>query len=212
MGTSYTVCFLQYFFFNFYNFKASCRKLVLSLCDLYVNVTLNKCCQWMTGIKPGMLRIWMNLSYPQGHDDEVFVLETHPFDSRIMLSAGHDGNIYAWDLTKGTKIRNFFNMVICLAVDPLLLRSPDHHLKIPRHVMFVTDRRPGSWRCLWLQVLCGWAALCLYWLPWAPARLWVWLQQTIWKGELSSITAHLHPLKIFRPSTKKLLVLGSWSI
>lgn len=47
----------------------------------------------------------------KGHDDEVFVLEAHPFDSRIMLSAGHDGNIYIWDLTKGVKIRNFFNMV-----------------------------------------------------------------------------------------------------
>lgn len=49
----------------------------------------------------------------KGHDDEVFVLESHPFDSRIMLSAGHDGNIYMWDLTKGAKIRNFFNMVTC---------------------------------------------------------------------------------------------------
>lgn len=38
-------------------------------------------------------------------------MEAHPFDSRIMLSAGHDGNIYMWDLTKGAKIRNFFNMV-----------------------------------------------------------------------------------------------------
>lgn len=47
----------------------------------------------------------------QGHDDEVFVLEPHPFDWRIMLSAGHDGNIYIWDLSRGNKIRNFFNMV-----------------------------------------------------------------------------------------------------
>lgn len=39
-------------------------------------------------------------------------MEAHPFDSRIMLSAGHDGNIYMWDLTKGAKIRNFFNMVV----------------------------------------------------------------------------------------------------
>uniref|UniRef100_A0A8D0AJC2 Bromodomain and WD repeat domain containing 3 n=1 Tax=Sander lucioperca TaxID=283035 RepID=A0A8D0AJC2_SANLU len=47
----------------------------------------------------------------KGHDDEVFVLEAHPFDSRIMLSAGHDGNIYMWDLAKGAKIRNYFNMI-----------------------------------------------------------------------------------------------------
>lgn len=48
----------------------------------------------------------------KGHDDEVFVMEAHPFDSRIMMSAGHDGNIYIWDLSKGVKIRNFFNMVV----------------------------------------------------------------------------------------------------
>ncbi|OBS79128.1 hypothetical protein A6R68_18480, partial [Neotoma lepida] len=46
-----------------------------------------------------------------GHDDEVFVLEAHPFDQRIILSAGHDGNIFIWDLDRGTKIRNYFNMI-----------------------------------------------------------------------------------------------------
>ena len=59
--------------------------------------------------------IVLNVSwYPllsQGHDDEVFVLEAHPFDPRVMLSAGHDGNIYIWDLSRGARIRNFFNMV-----------------------------------------------------------------------------------------------------
>lgn len=38
-------------------------------------------------------------------------MEAHPFDSRIILSAGHDGNIFMWDLKKGAKIRNYFNMV-----------------------------------------------------------------------------------------------------
>lgn len=47
----------------------------------------------------------------KGHADEVFVLETHPFDSRIMLSAGHDGSIFIWDVTKGTKVKHYFNMV-----------------------------------------------------------------------------------------------------
>lgn len=53
-------------------------------------------------------------------------MEAHPFDSRIMLSAGHDGNIYMWDLTKGAKIRNFFNMVSCRT----------------------NERHPGDERCL----------------------------------------------------------------
>lgn len=47
----------------------------------------------------------------QGHEAEVFVLEPHPFDSRIMLSAGHDGNVYMWDLQRGTRVMHFFNMV-----------------------------------------------------------------------------------------------------
>lgn len=41
----------------------------------------------------------------------MFVLEPHPFDSRIMLSAGHDGNVYMWDLQRGTRVMHFFNMV-----------------------------------------------------------------------------------------------------
>ncbi|CAL1586002.1 unnamed protein product [Knipowitschia caucasica] len=46
-----------------------------------------------------------------GHEDEVFVLEPHPFDPRILLSAGHDGNCVVWDLSRGVKIRSYFNMI-----------------------------------------------------------------------------------------------------
>lgn len=48
----------------------------------------------------------------QGHEDEVFVLEPHPFDPRVLFSAGHDGNVIVWDLARGVKIRSYFNMVI----------------------------------------------------------------------------------------------------
>uniref|UniRef100_A0A4W6FHE7 Bromodomain and WD repeat domain containing 3 n=1 Tax=Lates calcarifer TaxID=8187 RepID=A0A4W6FHE7_LATCA len=70
----------------------------------------------ITAVSNYLLKVWSTTSGQllhvlSGHDDEVFVLEAHPFDSRIMLSAGHDGNIYIWDLTKGAKIRNFFNMI-----------------------------------------------------------------------------------------------------
>ncbi|XP_071268512.1 PH-interacting protein isoform X3 [Salvelinus alpinus] len=46
-----------------------------------------------------------------GHEDEVFVLEPHPFDPRILFSAGHDGNAIIWDLARGVKIRSYFNMI-----------------------------------------------------------------------------------------------------
>lgn len=39
-------------------------------------------------------------------------------------------------------------------------------------------------RCyFWLQVLSWRAAFCMYRLTWPSAHLWLWLQQTIWKGE-----------------------------
>uniref|UniRef100_A0A3B4XQH8 Bromodomain and WD repeat domain containing 3 n=1 Tax=Seriola lalandi dorsalis TaxID=1841481 RepID=A0A3B4XQH8_SERLL len=70
----------------------------------------------ITAVSNYLLKVWSTTSGQllhvlSGHDDEVFVMEAHPFDSRIMLSAGHDGNIYIWDLSKGAKIRNFFNMI-----------------------------------------------------------------------------------------------------
>uniref|UniRef100_A0A8C4XQ37 Bromodomain and WD repeat-containing protein 1 n=1 Tax=Falco tinnunculus TaxID=100819 RepID=A0A8C4XQ37_FALTI len=70
----------------------------------------------VTAVNNHLLKVW-NSSTGQllhdlvGHTDEVFVLETHPFDSRIMLSAGHDGNIFIWDITKGMKTKHYFNMI-----------------------------------------------------------------------------------------------------
>ncbi|NXC20724.1 BRWD1 protein, partial [Corythaeola cristata] len=70
----------------------------------------------VTAVNNHLLKVW-NSSTGQllhdlvGHADEVFVLETHPFDSRIMLSAGHDGNIFIWDITKGMKTKHYFNMI-----------------------------------------------------------------------------------------------------
>ena len=49
--------------------------------------------------------------FEQAHEDEVFVLEASPIDKRIMLSAGHDGNTFIWDIVQGVKIKSFFNMV-----------------------------------------------------------------------------------------------------
>ncbi|CAI5793759.1 and WD repeat-containing 3 isoform X1 [Podarcis lilfordi] len=70
----------------------------------------------ITAVNNFLLKVWNSttgqlLHNLTGHDDEVFVLEAHPFDQRIMLSAGHDGNIFIWDLEKGAKMRNYFNMI-----------------------------------------------------------------------------------------------------
>ncbi|XP_011809606.1 PREDICTED: bromodomain and WD repeat-containing protein 1 [Colobus angolensis palliatus] len=70
----------------------------------------------VTAVNDHVLKVWNSytgqlLHNLLGHADEVFVLETHPFDSRIMLSAGHDGSIFIWDITKGTKMKHYFNMI-----------------------------------------------------------------------------------------------------
>ncbi|CAH6792596.1 bromodomain and WD repeat-containing protein 1 isoform X1 [Phodopus roborovskii] len=70
----------------------------------------------VTAVNDHVLKVWDSytgqlLHNLLGHADEVFVLETHPFDSRIMLSAGHDGSIFIWDITKGTKMKHYFNMI-----------------------------------------------------------------------------------------------------
>uniref|UniRef100_A0A8C9RGW8 Bromodomain and WD repeat domain containing 3 n=1 Tax=Scleropages formosus TaxID=113540 RepID=A0A8C9RGW8_SCLFO len=125
----------------------------------------------ITAVSNYLLKVWSSttgqlLHVLSGHDDEVFVLEAHPFDPRIMLSAGHDGNIYVWDLSKGTKIRNFFNMIegqghgavfdCKFSADGQHFACTDSHghllifgfgcsklyEKIPDHMFFHTDYRP----------------------------------------------------------------------
>ncbi|XP_038657438.1 bromodomain and WD repeat-containing protein 1-like isoform X2 [Scyliorhinus canicula] len=70
----------------------------------------------ITAVNNHTLKVWNSytgrlLHILIGHEDEVFVLEPHPFDARIILSAGHDGNIFIWDITKGTKSHHYFNMI-----------------------------------------------------------------------------------------------------
>ncbi|XP_072316915.1 bromodomain and WD repeat-containing protein 3 [Eucyclogobius newberryi] len=70
----------------------------------------------ITAINNHLLKVWNSytgqlLHVLKGHEAEVFVLEPHPFDPRIILSAGHDGNVYIWDLQQGTNIQHYFNMI-----------------------------------------------------------------------------------------------------
>jgi bromodomain and WD repeat domain-containing protein 1/3 len=47
----------------------------------------------------------------KGHTDEVYVLEAHPRDARLLLSAGHDGLIIFWNLLTGKMIKKIYNKV-----------------------------------------------------------------------------------------------------
>ncbi|XP_056612929.1 bromodomain and WD repeat-containing protein 3 [Triplophysa dalaica] len=70
----------------------------------------------ITAVNNHLLKVWNSytgqlLHVLKGHEAEVFVLEPHPYDPRIMLSAGHDGNVFIWDLIRGTKTLHYFNMI-----------------------------------------------------------------------------------------------------
>ncbi|CAL8350910.1 unnamed protein product [Lota lota] len=70
----------------------------------------------ITAVNNHLLKVWNSytgqlLHILKGHEAEVFVLEPHPFDPRIILSAGHDGSVFIWDLLRGVKTQHYFNMI-----------------------------------------------------------------------------------------------------
>ncbi|XP_061575074.1 bromodomain and WD repeat-containing protein 3 isoform X3 [Cololabis saira] len=70
----------------------------------------------ITAVNNHLLKVWNSytgqlLHILKGHEAEVFVLEPHPSDPRIILSAGHDGNVFIWDLLRGTNTQHYFNMI-----------------------------------------------------------------------------------------------------
>ncbi|XP_074566602.1 uncharacterized protein LOC141823239 [Curcuma longa] len=40
-----------------------------------------------------------------GHEESTFVLDVHPFDPRIAMSAGYDGKMIIWDIWEGMPVR-----------------------------------------------------------------------------------------------------------
>ncbi|KAL1510019.1 hypothetical protein ABEB36_004677 [Hypothenemus hampei] len=46
-----------------------------------------------------------------GHNDEVYVLESHPHDNDVILSAGHDGQLFIWDIHHGEKLFSYLNTI-----------------------------------------------------------------------------------------------------
>ncbi|XP_051877105.1 bromodomain and WD repeat-containing protein 3 isoform X3 [Pristis pectinata] len=99
----------------------------------------------ITAVNNFHLKVWNSytgqlLHVLSGHDDEVFVLEAHPFDSRIMLSAGHDGNIFIWDLSKDGQHFACTDSHGHLLIFGFGCSKP--YEKIPDQMFFHTDYRP----------------------------------------------------------------------
>ncbi|CAB3373121.1 Hypothetical predicted protein [Cloeon dipterum] len=118
-----------------------------------------------------ILRVWEaatgNLVHClKSHTEELFVLERHPICQNLMLSAGHDGQINIWDVTKGEKIKSFQNLIdgqgygavydakwspdgnMIAATDShghllvFSLSENEQYKKLPKDMFFHTDYRP----------------------------------------------------------------------
>lgn len=125
----------------------------------------------ITSLSDHSLKIWCSQTGQlkhvlYGHEDEVFVIEAHPKDSRLFLSGGHDGAIILWDAMTGTQIKHFFNGIdgqghgavfdCKFSPDGHMFASTDSHghlslfgmmssvpyQKMPEQVFFHTDYRP----------------------------------------------------------------------
>lgn len=73
-------------------------------------------CWVITAVNDHSLKVWNAetgklTKVLNGHHDEVFALESHPFDENVILSAGHDGQICIWDIQKGIILAKFVNTI-----------------------------------------------------------------------------------------------------
>ncbi|KAF5287129.1 hypothetical protein FQA39_LY16052 [Lamprigera yunnana] len=70
----------------------------------------------VTAVSDYTLKIWRADSGQlekilSGHTDEIYVLESHPHDPHLMLSAGHDGQLFIWDILHGRYVAQFMNNI-----------------------------------------------------------------------------------------------------
>ena len=126
----------------------------------------------ITAVNDSSLKVWNArtaelVKVLRSHKDEVFVLESHPIDPRIILSAGHDGQLIIWDVLKSEPLACFQNFIegqgngavfdAKWSPDGTMLAATDSHghlmmygfgsgvelLKIvPKELFFHTDYRP----------------------------------------------------------------------
>ncbi|KAL5289713.1 BRWD3 family protein [Megaselia abdita] len=103
----------------------------------------------------------------RGHTDELFVLESNPIEEYILLSAGHDGLLFLWDIDKGIDLVDFKNEIdgqgqgsvfdAKWSPDGSMIAATDSHghillyglgynqekyKNVPKELFFHTDYRP----------------------------------------------------------------------
>ncbi|XP_049806710.1 PH-interacting protein [Schistocerca nitens] len=126
----------------------------------------------ITAVSDYSIKVWNSstgalVQVLRGHKDEVFVLEAHPFEANILLSAGHDGQLIIWDIIAGTQVISFQNSIegqghgalfdAKWSPDGTMLAASDSHghllvygfgrgsdrfHKLPKEMFFHTDYRP----------------------------------------------------------------------
>lgn len=68
----------------------------------------------VTAVGDNCLKVWKSttgelMRVLTGHSEGIFVLEPHPKEPYVLLSCGHDGQIFIWDILRGTQVAHFQN-------------------------------------------------------------------------------------------------------
>jgi bromodomain and WD repeat domain-containing protein 1/3 len=126
----------------------------------------------VTAVNDHSIKVWNSKTSRlhkvlRGHTDELYVLESHPKDPHVLLSAGHDGQILLWDIYKGEKLASFMNTIegqghggifdAKWSPDGTMIAATDSHghmlmfgigsghkllKEMPKELFFHTDYRP----------------------------------------------------------------------
>ncbi|KAL1131749.1 hypothetical protein AAG570_011362, partial [Ranatra chinensis] len=126
----------------------------------------------ITAVNNYLLKVWEPLTGKllqvfSSHKDEIYVLESNPLNSRVLLSAGHDGVVIFWDLLTGEQLSTYQNYIegqgngavfdAKWSPDGTMVAATDSHghillfglamyndkiKSIPKELFFHTDYRP----------------------------------------------------------------------
>ena len=126
----------------------------------------------VTAVSDFSIKIWNANTHRlhkvlRGHTHEIYVLEAHPKDANIILSADHDGQLNIWDIVRGEQVAHFVNKIegqghggiydAKWSPDGMMIAATDSHghilmfgfgsgherLKVlPKELFFHTDYRP----------------------------------------------------------------------